>query len=369
MTECLAGSSERAMTPSTISRNDYRALDVALTMLAPFGPEFRGGLSNHGPMVAEAMCAMGRADAIIPWTESYLVGLDEYPEHRARIDASEWQLALGDLSRHADWSAFFKNELEEHPWSEVLARWAPRLAPGVVGAATHGVIRAGHAARSIAIADTPSRRVELAEGLGYWAATYQKLPANDRAVAHELPSQAIANVETLPAERRTGGATIVLALGALDGFEPFAATLAMADVAVDPGTFLSDLSETFARVYLANARNFMTTIAFIHCVTGPAAVRPILPHLDNHAGRLAVRYGWQAAAALYATFGKRAAPDSPPEPVTESDKELIDRAIASGDEHAIKFTEVCLRERDLNPSPVYLAAASHAIRFLSKPAG
>ncbi|HEY6420842.1 MAG TPA: questin oxidase family protein [Candidatus Binataceae bacterium] len=353
------------MSPSTMSRDDYRALDVALTMLAPFGPEFRGGLSNHGPMAVEAMCALGRADAVIPWTERYLVELEDYPAHRERIVEEDWQLALGDVNRHSDWAAFFKNELEEHPWSEVLERWAPRLAPGVVGAATHGVIRAGHAVRSIAIAETPARRAELAEGLGYWAATYQKLSAANRAMARELPSRAIARVAMLPRERRSSGfGTIVAALGALDAFEPFATTLAMVDDGADPGAFLSDLSETFARVYLANARNFTTTIAFIHCVTGPAALRPILPYLGSDAAHLAVRYGWQAAAAIYATFGKRATPDSPPEPVAESVGELIARALACGDEHAIKFTEVCIRERELNPKPIYLAAARHAIGML-----
>ena len=30
------------------------------------------------------------------------------------------------------------------------------------------------------------------------------------------------------------------------------------------------------------------------------------------------------------------------------------RAIECGDEHAIKFTEVCLREYELNPRPEYL---------------
>ena len=34
------------------------------------------------------------------------------------------------------------------------------------------------------------------------------------------------------------------------------------------------------------------------------------------------------------------------------------------DEHAIKFTEACLRENAIRPDPVYLAAAAHAAEFL-----
>ena len=42
----------------------------------------------------------------------------------------------------------------------------------------------------------------------------------------------------------------------------------------------------------------------------------------------------------------------------------IDRAVATGDEHAIKFTEACVREDALNPEPVYLMAARHATDYL-----
>src|SRR6202041_3907505 len=47
-------------------------LDEGLTRLAATGPEFRGGLSNHGPMAAEAMVRLGRADAVEGWLGGYL---------------------------------------------------------------------------------------------------------------------------------------------------------------------------------------------------------------------------------------------------------------------------------------------------------
>ena len=52
-----------------------------------------------------------------------------------------------------------------------------------------------------------------------------------------------------------------------------------------------------------------------------------------------------------------------PQPV---DREaLVDRALATGDEHAIKFTEACLREHAVNPKPIYLEAANAAVAHLS----
>jgi hypothetical protein len=38
----------------------------------------------------------------------------------------------------------------------------------------------------------------------------------------------------------------------------------------------------------------------------------------------------------------------------------MDRAVAAGGAHTIKFTEACLREYALNPAPVYLLAAYDA---------
>jgi hypothetical protein len=43
---------------------------------------------------------------------------------------------------------------------------------------------------------------------------------------------------------------------------------------------------------------------------------------------------------------------------------LVEHAIACGDEHGIKFTEVCLREHALASRPAFLAAAAHAVEIL-----
>ena len=77
-----------------------------------------------------------------------------------------------------------------------------------------------------------------------------------------------------------------------------------------------------------------------------------------------MRYGWQAAAAMYASLGTQPAGEGVPRRRVELD-ELIDRAVASGDEHAIKLTEPCLRENAIRPDAAYLAAAWNAVGHLS----
>ena len=181
-----------------------------------------------------------------------------------------------------------------------------------------------------------------------------------------MPSQAIARVQMIPTEARRGNfGAFADALAQLDSFPPFKDTLDAVDAGGDASAFLCDLTATFARVFLANARDTYTTIAFVHAVTGPSALRPFLPYLSGTTTHAALAYAWQTAAAMYATFGTQADLSRFNEVEIESREDLIDRAIACGDEHAIKFTEVCLREHTLNPDPAFFAAADHAIRMLN----
>ena len=104
-------------------------------------------------------------------------------------------------------------------------------------------------------------------------------------------------------------------------------------------------------------------ITFVHAVTGPSAARLLLPYADAAGARALMRYAWQAAAALYVAMGDRpgaAAPD----PAPLGREELVERAVANGDEHAIKLTEACLREDALHPSPVFHHAAQDALERL-----
>jgi hypothetical protein len=340
-------------------------LDAALDAIADAGPDLRNGLSNHAPMAIEALCALGRADAVGPWLERYREGFLPWPAGQGRIEPARWREALGREARVADWRALFRDELESQPWREVVERWTARLAPGLCASATHGVIRVGHAARALGLAETPARRRELADALATWASAYQELPTDLTAAARALPPrQAIEQVPVVPPEQRRFTGTITASLAALDSFPPFAGVIALAELGGDPAERISDLTETFARVFLANARDPLSTIVFVHAVTSAAALRSLLPQLGAQTAQSALRYAWQAACGLYAAFGQRAAPAAADEAPRESAEGLIGMAILNGDEHAIKFTEACLREHALRPSGAYLAAARRAMDFL-----
>lgn len=337
-------------------------MEDALALLAKTGPEYQGRLANHGPMAAEALVRLERPDAVVPWVESYRKRLREHPAGSRSIDPAAWRDALGDGARVGDWIAFFGRRLDDRPWRAVLGEWVPRLSPGIVAAAFHGVIRTAHAVRSLEEMETPARRRELAEGLGYWAATYIALPESRRqAPERRLPSEAIAQVQAVPAQKRISYGNITDRLKPLEEFAPFAGVADLVDSTGDAPAFISDLTETFARAYLVNVARGGSVITYIHGVTGPSAMRLLLPHLDAPARSEMLRYGWQAASGVYAASGGiPQAPSAASAPPASRD-DLIDRALSTGDEHAIKFTEVCLREYALNPKPVYLEAARDAV--------
>lgn len=390
---------------------DYAPLDEALEMLRPYGAELHNGNSNHAPMAAEAMCALGRGDAVIDWVDRYRRNLQPARAAHSIIGESDWRDALGHSDRVGDWQAYFANQFAERPWPEVLDHWVARLAPGIIAAAAHGAIRTAHCARSLAAGQNPARLNELSAGLAYWAAEYQTLPgapdpdtapgmldsgtgsatprgasalaqprsptpastspgASDLARRATLstsmtPAQAIAAIELLPVARRGVLISLTGALPELDTFDSFRGVISMIDVPRDPAARLSELTDGFAEVLLANATTPLLAIALVHCLTALYAVRNLAPHLSNETERSAVRYGWQGAAALYTVLGTK--PRASAEPVTRPivRDDLIDRALRSGDEHAIKYTEACLSEYGLNPSPVYLRAADHAIGLLT----
>jgi hypothetical protein len=177
---------------------------------------------------------------------------------------------------------------------------------------------------------------------------------------------AITKVAVVPLDRRRFSGTITSSLDALSEFPDFAPVIGLLDVGSDASRLVPELTDVFARVYLANTHDILTAIVFIHGVTSVAALGNMLPYLTDTTARTALRFAWQASCGLYAAFGSRPSPAGHIEPPREDADTLVDMAIAHGDEHAIKFTAACLQQHALNPSPAYLAAARNAIDVLPR---
>ena len=326
-------------------------LDEAFERFAKTGPEFGPGLANHGPMGADSLVALGRADAVQTWSKWYVPRLREPASARKAIARDEWREALGQIERVADWVLFFERTLAATPWADVVEQWVARLAPGAM--ASHGVLRTAHAVRALDRGATPARVHELAEGLGYWAARYQELPGRHVRNGQLRVAEALDRVERLSpeADRRGLFTTVVNQVGTTTDFEP---VIDLVSPEIPLGEFISDLTNVFVREYLANATH--SSIAFIHTVTAPSSLRFLEPHLSTDTGRSIMLYMWQSCAAMEAAFARTPTASVSVDGGVFDEEDLIAQTVDARDEHAIKFVEACLREYRLSGNPEFIAA-------------
>jgi Questin oxidase-like len=332
-------------------------LDDALERLRGMGPEAVHGAPNHGPMAAEALVALGCPDDVPRWVDDYRRELAPMPHARSPVTEDTWHEALGAIHRIGDWQTFFVARLAEAPWQTVLGQWMPRLVRGVMAGGSHSLIRTAHAVRALSEAETPLRVEEFASALAYWAAYYQTLPGVPRLRGSLDLDRAIEQIPRIGRDqrnesRREGVPREFVRM--LTEYPDFAEAVDRFGTLEEVDASLSRLTETGARLYLAHASTH--PLVFIHALTGPAAVRLLLPHMPAGLPEVALAYCWQAIAAWVAAYGSDV-PSTPDDSAPPSEPEIIGRALGTRDHHAIKFAEACLREYRSNPQPVYLKVA------------
>lgn len=324
-------------------------LEEALDRLHACGPERDGWLTNHAPMVVEALAAHGQAEKVHHWLDLYRDKLEDFPDRVTPVTDDNWASALGDPRRIADWTDHYSRALAERPWRDVLAEWWPRLLPGLVGGATHTVIRVGHAVRALEAGESAPRLTELAHALGYWAARHQP----------------VTGVAALPGARTAAGS-----LDAVPAIEPghvgFRDRLAAlrrlpvwADDVTDPDIArdrLTELVRAATHRYATHGHGEPTML--VHAATAPNAVLRTLDSLPRELWAPSLRAAWTASAAVTALY-------APVEPVTFTPfarlapEEVLERALAHGDEHVIKLTDTALDVGDERA----LAAALRAVEI------
>ncbi|MEU4109600.1 questin oxidase family protein [Streptomyces sp. NPDC027717] len=326
-------------------------LDEALERLHVSGPERMGRLTNHAPMAVEALAARGQARAVHRWLDLYTHKLEEFPAGVERVTAADWAAALGDPRRAADWIEYFRREIAERPWREVLAEWWPRLLPGMYGGSAHPVIRVGHAVRTLLVSgeDTGPRVEELAHGLGYWAARHR--PVEGVVALPGADSAPGALDAVTPIAEQDG--SFPARLDRVTGLPVWAADVSAPDEA---RRRLTELVRAATHRYATHAHGEPTML--VHAATAPNAVLRTLPALPRELWVPSMRAAWTASAAVTAMY----APDAPAAyvpPGTLTADEVFERALAHGDEHVIKLTDTALDVGDEQA----LAAALRAIEL------
>lgn len=329
--------------------------DDALERFHRTGPEFDGYLSNHGPMVVEVLARRNQEPLIDRWTDQYVRRLDELPRGGWPIDPLHWQDALGDVTRAADWVELLQREVDEDSWRAVLARWWPRLLPGIAAGATHGVIRVGHAVQALGQVESAPRIAELAHALGYWAARWQPTPAI-QPLGSRSPTELVA---TLPrvARQEAGIRDRLAQLEQTPGWADQVATLAapVADEAIPAA--IEDIVDAMVAMYPRYAQGNPTML--VHAATAPNAVTMTLSALPKPLWRKSFEATWSVSAAVIAAYAPVKPHGTVPAPQTPED--ALAQAVAHGGEHVIKLTDTALASHHRTGNSDALAAASTAV--------
>jgi hypothetical protein len=342
-------------------------LDEALERFHLLHPEHGSGLANHGPMACEALGALGHPVLRMAFVDRYAPRLAPLSAGRA-IPVAEQAAALGRPERIADWIDTLERELALEPWRAVLERRTREWCDGLFAAAGHGWLRTAHAVRALEAEENPIRLRELAHGLAYWAARYQRLPGvPGRRTPRHAASKALRSVTLAPENRRLGGlfTDAVVVLDTVSGFERDMDELPIR--IPDVADVLHELCVTAAELYLAHPAQ---RIAYAHVITIQSALRLLAPHLDPDLARRLLVCSMRAAAALHAISADSArgwdfsiSPEV--EKLAQDPAEIRYRAACSLEEHAIKLAEAALREDAAGPHPCLRLAAADAALHLA----
>lgn len=321
-------------------------LNELLDLGLRYAPEYRGGLSNHLPMVLVALHALGAdEDRLRDCFDRYVPRLALGA--RAAAPLAHWRAGLGRVEAYPALFDRFAVLLDEQGAPDVLRAVLPTLMRGVGAAAFHGLIRtaygvaAGHAG-------------ETAAGLAYWACRHLPLAAPDapeastggehdparwiQALAHELAGTEI------------GGGLIFERMRAVARSEAFARH---ADrLAIDDRT-LAALADFAAQRYTAT-RNFTV----LHLVTGCHALRVLLPWLADRDAALREHARAYAAGCIASGIALHGEPL--PRPALDWPA-VLQRARAAHDEHVVKLVHSCHADAQAYGDGARLHAAALAV--------
>jgi hypothetical protein len=283
------------------------SLDAAFERMAAAGFELPNGFVNHGPMACEALDALAIGADLEGWATRFAAikgGVDAEPVEPAGPGAFDADGSLGSYAELPEWIGFFDATIRTDGWPATIDRWIPTLVPGFSIKLFHGAIRAAHATRAIAAADTEPRRAELARALAYWAARYER------------GAQAQPTDDT------------------------------------DTEAAIRDAAVTAARRYV-DSPNIFT----LHGVTSVMAADLLVPHLSEPAARSVLA---QVRADHGAFFGNTPPPAiAATADIGDLDWPAVARAAAtSHDPHEVKLVEACRRGADATRDPAFAVASA-----------
>ncbi|HKP23519.1 MAG TPA: questin oxidase family protein [Dongiaceae bacterium] len=308
-----------------------------LTESEAYDPEYGGGLCNHLPMALIALEQMGATPGQLnEYRRTHASWLEALPLREA-APTGAWPFRKADHAGFVDLQADFRQRVARGGWEPVLRAMLPELAPGISAAAFHGLIRT-------AMGVTSRHDGEIAAGLAYWAAHWQRLgvalgmPADGETSADPLLLlERVRNDPRFAFDPKKAPGLIddaLLAVGALSGFGEVIDWLDIERCSV------LDIARAGAMLYGATG-----DFTALHTVTAAQAVAVLLPYVETP--NLLLPWLWQGLAAAYIGIGRPALPESDTVATwraaeTPAWPELLRSALAEDDEHTVKLCYAAL---------------------------
>jgi questin oxidase-like protein len=341
------------------TRRSEAELDRLLTKGRAFSAEYHPFLANHLPMMLVALHRLNASDErLADYFSEYrdLHHLEQPPPSVSQIKVNNWTEALGDRGREADYRAFFAKEIDRVGSSPVIANYLPRLLPGLAASATHALMR-------LAYGVLRWDESEIAAALGYWATTFLVLgEATDALPITNDPAEVLIRLRNIPAFRQVETE--------LDLLWHFMRAVSMKSEFSPVVDWLAIGPDSLKRVAQASLALYAGTMDFcaLHAVTGSHWIRVIAPVAPDP--NIALRYFWQAIAALYPKIGFA---DLPSLEMLEAWRrtpvpdwqEISASACESDDEHDISLTFSAREECKFYGDPLYQVVAARRLGLIS----
>ena len=336
-----------------LTANVQLTLNALLREAERYGPTYGNGLSNHLPMVLIAMQRLGASSTELEaHVQGYAKRLEPVPASDKVISDDNLVTHLGDWSAYGALRLFFLSALEREDTQATLARYWPKLMPGIASAGFHALIRLAYGLEA-------GHRGEIASGLAYLASSNTPLLPS----TIELPGKAENVAQALNSIHRafagrTIEANLIIEELQLATEEPdFFAALLTPPLASksDQDRTLADMAHQAIRIYLGQP-NFNS----LHLVTGTHALAVVLPHLPEPLHAESLFYFWVAFCAGYVTVGAPAAVE--PAPSESREWATITKTVCqNGHDHDIKLVYTCHSGFLKTQDPAYLAAAMRLV--------
>ena len=327
-----------------------------------YDAQYGGGASNHLSMTLLALRALGASDTrLAAYAARYRTKLEGVPAPASEpIARASWRDHLGTHARYADYVAFFRGELAEREAPGLVTEYLAPLLPGVSAAAFHPLIRLSYAVEA-------GDAEDIAVSLAYLADAYLVLgevaaPTSSDGGPIELLHR-LAATSTL-ANRSFSEGLIFDRFVAISRLPDFSRVVGEVLPATDAS--LTGIAACAATLY-ASTRDFTA----LHTVTATHAMRILAPLLGDSDVECAARHLLQAVGAAYVSIGtpsllSREEVESlthGASPSIASWDAIAAAAVASDDEHVIKFVYTCREEDAAYGRPLYRLLAAKKARL------